>query len=68
MPLPEEELRRFIAESAGVDVSDASIARLTNVCSAACDALQAHAAQSLFDSEPEQLHSILESLADEDSP
>ena len=32
----------------------------------AADAVQTLAAQSLFDTEPEQLHTVLESLAEED--
>jgi len=67
MSLPEDVLRRYVSETASVDVSDASIARLTKICGVASDALQAAAAQSLFDSEPEQLHTTLESLAEDDA-
>jgi len=66
MPLPEEVLRRYISDSTGVDVSDASVARLTAACDIAKDGLQALANQSLFDTEPEQLHTVLDSLADSD--
>jgi aspartyl-tRNA(Asn)/glutamyl-tRNA(Gln) amidotransferase subunit A len=63
MPIPEQALRRYISESASVEVSDASIARLTAACDVAQDGLQALVDHSLFDTEPEQLHTVLESLA-----
>ena len=66
MPLPEQVLRRYVSATASVALSDASITRLTNTCAVAADAIQALAAQSLFDTEPEQLHTVLESLAEED--
>ena len=65
MPMPEQALRRYISESASVDVSDASIARLTAACDVAKDGLLSLVDQSLFDTEPEQLHTVLESLADD---
>jgi len=65
MPLPEEELRRYVSATASVALSDASVARLTHTCAVAADAVQTLAAQSLFDTEPEQLHTMLESLAEE---
>ena len=67
MPLPEEVMRRYVLETAGVEVSDDSIARLTEVSAVVVRALQTSCSQSLFDTEPEQLHSVLESLADDDT-
>ena len=66
MPLPEEVLRRYVSATASVALSDASVTRLTHTSAVAADAVQTLAAQSLFDTEPEQLHTVLESLADED--
>ena len=67
MPMPEQALRRYVSESAGVEVSDASIARLTRACDVAKDGLQALVEHSLFDTEPEQLHTVLDALADADA-
>jgi hypothetical protein len=66
MPLPEEVLRCYVSATASVALSDASVTRLTHTCAVAADAVQALAAQSLFDTEPEQLHTVLESLAEDD--
>ena len=68
MSLPEDVIRRYVAETASVDLSDASSARLATNCARAIDALQALSEQSLFDTEPEQLHTVLESLAEDDAP
>ena len=66
MPLPEEVLRRYVSATANVALSDGSVTRLTHTCAVAADAVQTLAARSLFDTEPEQLHTVLESLAEED--
>jgi hypothetical protein len=65
MPLPKEVLRCYVSATASIALSDASVTRLTHTCAVAADAVQALAAQSLFDTEPEQLHTVLESLAEE---
>ena len=66
MPLSEQALRSYIAAAASVELSDASIARVSTSLQIAGNGLQALAAESLFDSEPEHLHSVLEALADVD--
>ena len=68
MSLPEDVIRRYVAETASVDLSDGSSTRLETNCARAIEALQALSAQSLFDTEPEQLHTVLESLAEDDTP
>ena len=66
MPLSEEVLRRYVSATANVALNDASITRLTRTCAVAAEAVQTLAVQSLFETEPEQLHTVLESLAEED--
>ena len=67
MPLPEDLLQRYITETARIDVSDASATRAVKSSAFVTNALQALASQSLFDTEPEHLHSVLEALAEDDS-
>ena len=64
MSSPEDELRRYIEQSTGVTLTDASVSRVLVARETADSALRALASQSLFDTEPEKLHSALESLAD----
>ena len=66
MSSPEDELRRHIELSTGVTLTDASVSRVLAAREAASEALHALTSQSLFDTEPEKLHSVLESLADGD--
>ncbi len=66
MSSPEDELQRHIALSSGVTLTDASASRVLAARETAANALQALTAQSLFDTEPEKLHTVLESLADGD--
>ena len=66
MSSPENELRRHIELSTGVALTDASVSRVLAAREAASEALHALTAQSLFDTEPEKLHSVLESLANGD--
>ena len=63
MASPEDELRRHVELSTGVTLTDASASRVLDAREAARKALQALTAQSLFDTEPEKLHTVLESLA-----
>jgi hypothetical protein len=67
MASPEEELRRHIELSTGVTLTDASVSRVLAACETASRALQTLTSQSLFDTEPEKLHSVLESLANGES-
>ncbi|MFT5445998.1 MAG: hypothetical protein ACI9DC_001160 [Gammaproteobacteria bacterium] len=66
MSSPEDELRRHVEQSTGVTLTDASASRVLVARVAASEALHALTPQSLFDTEPEKLHSVLESLADGD--
>ena len=63
MSSPEDELRRHIELSTGVTLTNASASRVLAAQEAAGTALRALAAQPLFETEPDKLHSVLESLA-----
>lgn len=56
-----ETLRRYLSEMQDIELPDDAITRLTTACAAVAGV----AAESLFDTEPEQLHSVLDELANE---
>ena len=63
MPMPEETMRRYVVETASIDLGDGRPARLAIACDAVSATLQVVAADSLFDTEPDQLQLALDESA-----
>jgi pentose-5-phosphate-3-epimerase len=68
MPLSTEILRNYLKETASIELDGEAVERLVGACATATAALSVAASDSLFDTEPEQLHSVLNELADGAKP
>ena len=68
MPLSTQILHTYIKETAAIELSGEAAQRLVGACATATAALRAAASDSLFDTEPEQLHTVLSELADGAKP
>ena len=64
MPLSKPILHGYVRETGGTELTDEAIGRLTTAAATAAAALDGVASGSLFDTEPEQLHTLLDELAD----
>lgn len=63
MPLSKQVLYHYVRETGGTELADDAMVRLTAAAATAASALDAVASDPLFDSEPEQLHTLLAELA-----
>ena len=63
MPLSTEILDCYVKETGGTALSGEALERLIGACATATAAVNVAASDSLFDTEPEQLHTVLSELA-----
>ena len=63
MPLTTQVLHSYVSHTAGVELADEALERLATACAAVSCAINEVASESLFDTEPEQLHTVLDELA-----
>jgi hypothetical protein len=68
MPLSTQILHNYIKETTAIELSGEAVERLVSASAIATAALSVAAADSLFDTEPEQLHSVLSELAEAIKP
>ena len=67
MSAPSKDIiRGYVREVQNVDLSDASIDRLVSACDTAVTAIETLASDSLFDTEPDNLHRVLDELAEDE--
>lgn len=59
----DETMRAFLREMQRIEPREVSVRRMADASAVVAEALAARAGQSLFDTEPDTLHLILDELA-----